>query len=164
MSFATITLTVTGYYDAIAPLEMVLRKAAVALLILRIIANRRSYNAASITQSIARVRVLLSKYPLLASFLSSAEQFAVVLLQYARRQAARAAVAVTSKLQDEGVAGSSCAQALLGFLKKAANFLFQLMIKFDSALKTLAPFARYRMVCSVVRRKKRLPPSHARIP
>ena len=140
---------------------MVLRKAAVALLILRIIANRRSYNAASITQSIARFRVLLSKYPLLASFFASAEQFAAMLLQNARRQAARATVAVASKLQDKGVADSSCAQALLVFLKKVVNVLFQFMIKFDSVLKTLAPFARYRMVCSVMRRKQRLPTSHS---
>ena len=84
-----------------------------------------------------------------------------MLLQNARRQAARATVAVASKLQDKGVADSSCAQALLGFLKKVVNVLFQLMITFDSVLKTLAPFARYRMVCSVMRRKQRLPTSHS---
>jgi hypothetical protein len=137
---------------------MVLRKAAVALLIQRIIANSRWWKTGSSKDVKARIRALLLKYPLLVSMISFAEQFALVLLQHARSRAAHASAAVTSNLRLDALANSRFAQAPLQFLKTVANTLFQIMFKFDAALKTLAPFARYRIVCSVMRSKRQLLP------
>ena len=132
---------------------MVLRKAAVALLLLRIIANRRSWNAAAIARGSARVRELLLKYPLLASLCAGAEKSAALLLQRMETQVDRAAGSLKRKLQDDRIANARCVQIFVHVLKKIIAFLFQTMVKVDSVLKTVAPFARYRIVCNVLRRE-----------
>ena len=130
---------------------MVLRKAVVALLLLRIIENRRSLNAGAIIQRLALIRAILSKNPLLASMFAAAEPVVAAVLQRARRQVDRAALAVQSKLQSHPlhpITNTSCVRHVLEFLRA-------LIIKIDCALKALAPFARFRIVCSVLRRKQR---------
>jgi hypothetical protein len=135
---------------------MVLRKAAMVLLLLRIVANRRSWNRAAIAQAAVRIRELLLKYPLLASLLIPAEKNVAALLQKTRGEIARAAVALQGKMQLEGIADARCVQIFLAVLKNVVEIGLQIIIKIDLALKTLAPFARYRIVCNVMRSKQRM--------
>jgi hypothetical protein len=131
---------------------MVLRKAAIALLLLRVVANRRYLSA----EGLAQLRAFLSKYPIPAAIFEAAIRFAAALLQRARSLAGHATAAAASKLQDgalHSVAGTRWGALALKVLKQIMDFVLQLMVKIDSALKALAPFARFRVVCNVMRRK-----------
>ncbi len=141
--------------------KMVLRKAAVALLLLRIIANRRYLSA----EGLAHLRAFLSKYPLPAAMFEATERFAAALLQRVRGHAGRAAAAAASKLQDGAlhrVTGTRWGALAAQLLKRIIEFVLQFMVKIDSALKGLAPFARFRVVCNVLRRKQRAAPALTR--
>ena len=131
---------------------MVLRKAVVALLLLRIIENRRSLNASAILHRLACIRAILSKNPLLASMFAAAEPVVAAVLQRARRQVDCAAVAVQSKLQSHPLLHPITNTS---YVRHVLEFLRALIVKIDCALKALAPFARFRIVCSVLRRKQR---------
>ncbi len=144
--------------------KMVLRKAAVALLLLRIIANRRSLNAEAIAQNLARIRAFLSKYPLLATVFAAVEKIAVALLHRVRGHADSAAAAATSTLQGHSlhrITNTRCFAVVSAVIKKIMAVILQFMVKVDSAMKGLAPFARFRIVCNVMRRKQRAP--HPRV-
>jgi hypothetical protein len=138
---------------------MVLRKAAMALLLLRLVSNRRSLNFETIAHGLASVRAYLKKYPLLFEAVAVAEKLIMVLLQWVRRHVDRAAVAVMSKLQDphpfSGVANTRWGAVVSEILKKMLTCVIAWVIKIDSALRRLAPFARFKIVCNVLRRKKR---------
>ena len=144
---------------------MVLRKAALALLLLRVIANRRSLNAGAIAQNIARIRAILSKYPLLAALFSAAERAALLLLQRVRGTAHNTAVAVASKLPANPlrcIPNTRLGAAVCSILRWLLDAALQFMVKVDAAMKGLAPFARFRIVCNVMRRKQRAPPLRQR--
>ncbi len=136
--------------------NMVLRKAAAALLLLRIIENRHSFNAEAIIQGLARIRALMLKYPRLASIFAATEHVVAAVLKSACGQADRATLTILSKLQNQPlqtITNSSCVRLVLEFLRAC-------VIKIDCALRALAPFARFRIVCSVLRRKQRFLQPH----
>ena len=146
--------------------KMVLRKAAVALLLLRIIANRRSLNAAVIAQNLARIRAFLSKYPLLSTVFAAVEKLAVALLQRVRGHADRAAAAATSTLQGHSlhsITNTRWFSVASVIIRNIMAVILQLMVKVDSAMKGLAPFARFRIVCNVMRREQRAPLAHPHV-
>jgi hypothetical protein len=83
---------------------------------------------------------------------AAAEPVVAAVLQRARRQVDRAALAVQSKLQSHPLLHPITNTS---YVRHVLEFLRALIVKIDCALKALAPFARFRIVCSVLRRKQR---------
>jgi hypothetical protein len=136
---------------------MVLRKVAAALLLLRIIESRHSLNTGTIAKALAHIRSSLSKYPLLAEFFEATAKIALAVLQRVRGPVQRAAAAAAIRLQEQpphSITSTSRGELVWTILKKIACVVIQIIVKIDSAMKALAPFARFRIVFNVMRREQ----------